>query len=52
MLHEELMAVHSLDGDFFALTYLDCLEYVFYENCLWHRSFKFLINVGKSLLSK
>ena len=50
--YDEVILVKYLDGDFFSLTHLDCLEHIFFENCLWHREFKFLINVGKSILAK
>ena len=48
----EIEVVQHLNGNLYQLTYLDCLEYVFFDNCLWHKNFKFLINIGKSILIK
>lgn len=50
--YTELLLEERLGGRLFARTYLDCLELVFADNCLWHRSFKLLIGIGKSILAK
>ena len=48
----EVKIMKYFDSKVFPVTYLDCLEFVFFDNCLWHRKFKALVNIGKSILIK
>jgi hypothetical protein len=48
----QIKVMGLIEGKTFALTYLDCLEFVFFENCLWHKNFFLLVSLGKSILMK
>ena len=48
----EVKIMKYIDSNVFSITYLECLEFVFFDNCLWHRKFKVLIDMGKSILIK
>lgn len=52
ILLNEMNVLDNLGGNLYSLTHIDCLEFVFFDNCLWHRNFKLLINFGKSILIK
>ena len=46
----EIQIVKQLDCNIFCLSYIDCLEFIFYDNGLWHKSFYPLISLSQSVL--
>lgn len=46
----EIIVMKNLDGDLYSMSYLDCLEFIYFDNCLWHPDFNVLLSLGKSVL--
>lgn len=46
----EIRLVQLLESNLFGVSYIDCLEFIFFDNCLWHRQFYPLISLSQSVL--
>lgn len=46
----EIRVVQLLESSLYSVSYADCLEFIFYDNCLWHPKFYPLISLAQSVL--
>jgi hypothetical protein len=46
----EVGTVRLLESSLYSVSYADCLEFIFYDNCLWHPKFYPIISLAQSVL--